>query len=57
MARSLKTLKKRSWDILEKASGMARSAIYYGYIPALLYLGFTTHPKPDLKQILGVFSG
>ena len=57
MARSLKTLKKRTWDILEKGSGYARSAIYYGYIPTLLYLGFTTAPKPDLRMLMGFFSG
>ena len=57
MARSLKTLKKRSWELLEKASATGRSAIYYGFIPTLLYLGFTTPPKPDLRMLLGFFSG
>ena len=57
MARNLKTLKKNTWTALEKASGKARTLIYYGFIPTLLYLGFTTPPKPDIRMILGFFSG
>jgi hypothetical protein len=57
MARSLKTLKRRSWDLLERVSGYAKVGIYYGFIPGLLYLGFTTEPKPDIAALLGFFGG
>ena len=53
MARSVSTLKKNIGKGLEKLGELSKRAIYYGFIPGLLYLGFTTDPKPNLKALLG----
>lgn len=55
MVRSVKALKNNTINLLEKGNQKLKTALYYGFIPALLYLGFTTDPKPDIKALLGVF--
>lgn len=53
MARSFAAFKKNLTSKLESAGEVSKRVIYYGFIPALLYLGFTTEPKPNLKALLG----
>ena len=53
MARSLATLKKNLGKKLEAIGEFSKRAIYYTFIPGLLYLGFTTDPKPNLRALLG----
>jgi hypothetical protein len=53
MARSFVAFKKNLVKTLESTGEKAKRAIYYGFIPTLLYLGLTTDPKPNLKALLG----
>ena len=39
--------------VAESSGFYVRYAVYYGFIPALLYLGFTTDPKPNIGAMLG----
>ena len=54
MARSLATLKENTLKIVETASTHARTALFYGFIPVVLYLGFSTEPKPNVRALLGM---
>jgi TOM7 family len=54
MARSFAAFKKNVGKGLEKLGEYTKRAIYYGFIPGLLYLGLTTEPKPNLKLLLGL---
>jgi hypothetical protein len=53
MARSFAAFKKNLTSKLESTGEIAKRAIYYGFIPALVYLGLTTEPKPNLRALLG----
>jgi hypothetical protein len=53
MARSWKALRRNTMKVAESSGFYVRYAVYYGFIPALLYLGFTTDPKPNLGAMLG----
>jgi hypothetical protein len=53
MARSFAAFKKNIVKALETTGDTSKRFIYYGFIPALLYLGLTTDPKPNLKALLG----
>lgn len=53
MARSFKALKKNTLKLVEDGSLYVKKAIYYGFVPALLYLGFTREPKPNIRALLG----
>jgi hypothetical protein len=57
MARSIKALKKNTLRIVEKTSTYAKKTLYYGFIPALLYLGFTTDPKPNVQELINFIKG
>ena len=54
MARSFEAFKKNFLKGLESVGEYSKRAIYYGFIPGLLYLGFTTEPRPNLKALLGI---
>lgn len=53
MARSFTTLRKNLGKKLESLGELSKRVIYYGFIPGLLYLGFTTDPKPNLMALFG----
>jgi hypothetical protein len=53
MARSLAALKKNLVKTAENLGEISKRVIYYGFIPGLIYLGFSTEPKPNLKALLG----
>ncbi len=40
--------------IWEKAAPIAKTALHWGFIPAIIVVGMTcTDPKPSLAQLLG----
>lgn len=57
MARSLKALRENTVKLVESSASVAKTLIYYGFIPALLYLGLTTEPKPNLGALLAGIRG
>lgn len=57
MARSFRALKKNTLKVLDKTSKLVRKTIYYGFIPTLLYLGFTTDPRPNVKELINLIKG
>ena len=54
MARSLEAFKRNLLKGLESVGEFSKRAIYYGFIPGLLYLGITTEPRPNLRALLGI---
>lgn len=54
MARSFEAFRRNLVKGLENVGELTKRAIYYGFIPGLLYLGFTTEPKPNLRALLGI---
>ena len=54
MARSIAAFKKNLIKAIEDVGELSKRAIYYGFIPGLLYLGLTTDPKPNLRALIGL---
>jgi len=41
-------------QVWEKAAPIAKTALHWGFIPAIIVVGMTcTDPKPSLAQLLG----
>jgi hypothetical protein len=57
MARSWRTLQDNTKKLVDSGSSIAKTVIYYGFIPALLYLGLTTEPKPNFGALLAGLRG
>jgi len=57
MARSWRALQENTMKLVDSGSGVAKRVIYYGFIPALIYLGLTTDPKPNLGALLAGLRG
>ena len=53
MARSIAAFQKNLVKALENLGETTKRVVYYGFIPALIYLGLNTDPKPNLRALIG----